>query len=144
MSFYEYAYVNIIHRFELIDSRYQEVGYTRNFDYGLVQLDSSLPSPIRDEIKHTNPENWGNCRMHGNGLTQAKTVNAAPYNAYILGFRVTSRWDNDGTNGPYKIVDGGVGRDHVNVRFKTKNCKGGDWGVQVYYVDRELYRKRGS
>lgn len=64
-----------------------------------------------------------------------------PTNAKIVGFRVHSYWD-DGSNGPFKICNGGVLEDKVEICFETQPHRGGHWAVEAWYVDSVIYAQR--
>ncbi|KAK5765673.1 hypothetical protein LTS12_004179 [Elasticomyces elasticus] len=78
------------------------------------------------------------CRVHGNGRVQHRDESFERPDKLVVGFLVQSHW-NDGTNGPFKISEGGVDESRVKASFETKNMKGGHWSLTVWYVDRHLY-----
>lgn len=108
------------------------------FDFGVIGTHSE---PIEGEVQHVD---FQECRVHGKGFQrQENTISIWPRNALVVGFRVHSCWD-DGTNGPFIITGGGVMQDHVDVRFRTREHKGGHWGVEVWYLDRAVYLPQPS
>jgi hypothetical protein len=117
--------------------QYDSPGHTRYFDFGTVGVQNGL---IEGEIQRSD---LMDCRVHGKGFQkQENTITIWPTNAIIVGFRVHSYW-NDGTNGKFKISEGGVLEDHVCVRFVTQEHRGGHWAVEAWYLDRTIYAPQG-
>ena len=109
-------------------------GSTRTFHFGVIGTHGGL---IEGEVQHSGIQE---CRVHGKGFQKQKnTVSIWPPNALIVGFRVHSYWWNDGTNGDFFVAGGGVMQDHVDVRFRTQEHKGGHWAVEAWYLDRAVY-----
>lgn len=82
------------------------------------------------------------CRLHGKGFRrQEDTVSVWPLNALVVGARIHSLW-NDDTNGDFFICDGGILEDHVNIRFRTQEHRGGHWAVEVWYLDGTVFTPR--
>jgi hypothetical protein len=66
-----------------------------------------------------------------------KVVHTLP-GRHIIGAQVKSSW-NDGTNGWWKRMEGGLMEESLGVEFKTQQYRGGAWSLTVWSIDRETY-----
>ncbi|CAN9228539.1 unnamed protein product [Alternaria alternata] len=108
----------------------------RTFDFGYVGNHSIGNGAVKNEIQY-----WPlqDCRpVSVFAQTQKRQVLIYPTNAKIVGFSVHSYWD-DSSNGPFKISEGGVQDDKVEVNFETQPHRGGHWAVEAWYVDGGTY-----
>ncbi|KAF7928962.1 uncharacterized protein EAE97_009804 [Botrytis byssoidea] len=128
----EYAIKNA--KSNLYRDHAQSPGRTKTFNFGYT---SESYHGLPDKIHHETVV----CRVHGKiNEEQERRATVYPNNALIIGFRITSHWD-DGTNGSFKIVGGGVDCNNVDVCFWTQRNRGGHWSVDAWYVDAMLYRR---
>jgi len=56
----------------------------------------------------------------------------------IVGIKINSHW-NDGTNGYWRLLEGKVGDDEIEIQFCTAGHKGGHWSAEIWSVDKHLY-----
>lgn len=114
-------------------SQWHKPRHTRVVDFGAVPPYNNL---IEVEMQFSGVKT---CCLHGKGFCrQENIVSFWPSNALVIGFRVHSYWDN-GTNEDFFICAGGILQDHVNIKFRTQEHRGGHWAVEAWYLDGNVF-----
>lgn len=121
------------------NSTWFESGHQNIWARGIMpESGHAFYSKIAGDIQKTEDAHWSlDYNMFNAG---EKKYTVTKHDRIIIGYMVISHWE-DGSNGWWQLLSGGVNTSEVAVEFSRRGSRGTNWSLWTWSVDKALYER---